>query len=211
MGKSAEDAAVTRQNIVTTAAAEFRTRGFDKVGVADLMGQAGLTHGGFYRHFDSKEQLITEACEECFKLINDTWPKSVKDHSRSGLKYLVSRYLSPKYRDNPAESCAFVMLGSDIARSNDATKQVATDSFKSLVNLFVRVLPEGDNEVVISEATNLACSVIGALSVARMIADRKFSNTVMNQMKESILTLYDDKYPEANIASKEELTDESEG
>ncbi len=116
----------TKKKIVATAAAEFRIRGFDNVSVADLMAQAGLTHGGFYRHFETKEKLVSEAIEECFQLINVVWPKHIKRHSKEGLKYIVSRYLSSKYLNNPEESCAFVVLGSDIARASEETRAVAS-------------------------------------------------------------------------------------
>lgn len=194
MGRSQGAAAETRKNIVTAAAAEFRARGFDNVGLAELMSQLGLTHGGFYRHFESKDQLITEACKEAFELIYHPWPKNIKEHSRKALKHVVSRYLSSEYRDNPAESCAFACVGSDIARSSDATKKVATEAYQSLVALIERALPLGDHEAMKLEASNIACSLIGTLLVARMLDDRKMSNGILNSAKERILSSYDSYY-----------------
>jgi TetR/AcrR family transcriptional repressor of nem operon len=196
MGKSAQAAAETHKNIVTTAAAEFRARGFDNVGLAELMAQCGLTHGGFYRHFENKDQLITEACEEAFKLINVTWPQNTKEHSFDGLKFVVSRYLSSKYRDHPEESCAFVMLGSDIARASEATKTVATEAYCNLVSLIEKALPHGDHETMNKEASFVACSLIGTLSVARLVADKKLSKSILTSMKERILSDYAGKYPQ---------------
>jgi len=194
MGRSQEAAAETRRNIVTAAAAEFRARGFDNVGLAELMSQLGLTHGGFYRHFENKDQLITEACKEAFELIYHPWPKNIKEHSKKALKHVVSRYLSPEYRDNPTESCAFVCVGSDIARASEPTKRVATEAYQNLVSLLVRALPVGDHEAMSHEASIIACSLIGALLVARMLDDRKMSNNVMNSMKERILNTYESRY-----------------
>jgi TetR/AcrR family transcriptional repressor of nem operon len=194
MGRSQEAAAETRRNIITTAAAEFRARGFDNVGLADLMSQLGLTHGGFYRHFENKDQLITEACKEAFELIHHPWPKNIKEHCKKALKHVVSRYLSAEYRDNPTESCAFVCVGSDIARASEATKKVATAAYQNLVSLIEKALPVGDHEAMSQEASNIACSLIGTLLVARMLDDRKMSNSIMNSMKERILNTYESQY-----------------
>jgi len=194
MGKSAQAAAVTRRNIITAAAAQFRARGFDNVGVADLMSQLGLTHGGFYRHFENKDQLITEACEEAFNLMNVAWPQNVPKHSPQALKFFLSRYLPANYRDNPAESCSFAMIGSDIARGSEATRAIATNGFKNFLSVIEDVLPCADEVTLIHEATNVACSVIGALVIARISNDRQLSNDVLDFARDQIFNNFETKY-----------------
>src|SRR2546429_8179408 len=105
MRKSREEAAETRRHIVKTAATEFRRNGVKATGLAELMAAAGLTPGGFYRHFDSKEQLVAEACAEAIESIVseiETWSLG-----KGGLETVLTNYLSEEHRDHPAEGCPF--------------------------------------------------------------------------------------------------------
>src|SRR3954468_7115102 len=97
MRKSREEAAQTRKRIVTAASGEFRKNGIVATGLSDLMKAAGLTHGGFYKHFDSKDQLVAEACAEAVDA-------SIERMSAAG-PMAAATYLSPLHRDNPAEGC----------------------------------------------------------------------------------------------------------
>jgi TetR/AcrR family transcriptional repressor of nem operon len=130
MRRSKDDAAETRQQILRSASTEFRKHGFDRVSVNDVMAAAGLTHGGFYRHFESKEHLIAESC--CAALdtqLYSTEKYLQKNSDQVKLKSLLERYLSPSHRDNPATGCALAALASEIARSNTQTRKGATNGF----------------------------------------------------------------------------------
>lgn len=187
-------AAATRRKIVTAAAAQFGAHGFDNVGVADLMSQLGLTHGGFYRHFQNKDQLIAEACEESFNLMNETWPKHIPQHSHQALEFFLTKYLPANYVNDPAEGCAFAMIGSDIARSSDATRNIATTGFKDFLAVIERILPQTDDATLYQEAINIACGVIGALVVARISNDRQLSREVLSHAREEISKSFETKY-----------------
>ncbi len=128
MGKTADAAATTRRKIIATAAAEFKARGFNNVGVADLMAQLGLTHGGFYRHFQSKDQLIVEACQEAFNIMNAEKAKDGHQHSPEGLRSFLTEYLHSNCPETLGATCAFATIGSDLARSDDVTRAVATEA-----------------------------------------------------------------------------------
>src|SRR5258708_20754902 len=103
MRRSREEAAETRRNIVKTAGIRFRQNGICETGLADLMGSAGLTHGGFYRHFDSKDRLVSEASAGPFPAKNREMEASPPPaHGRKALEAIAHHYLSPQPRKDPA-------------------------------------------------------------------------------------------------------------
>src|SRR3954462_15582531 len=124
MRKSREEAAETRKRIVRAAASEFREKGIVATGLADLMKAAGMTHGGFYKHFESKDQLIAEACAEVGRGL------SGKAGANTGKGSAGSPYLSAGHRDNPAVGCPLAALGPELARCDEKTRTVATAGFE---------------------------------------------------------------------------------
>src|SRR5439155_6927971 len=115
MKVSREQAARNRQRIVEAAAQRFRERGFDGIGVADLMKDAGLTHGGFYGHFASKEDLVAEASARALMRSLALFT-SVAERGADPLSAIASAYLTSRHRDNPGEGCLLAALGSDVSR-----------------------------------------------------------------------------------------------
>jgi len=179
MRRSKDDAAGTRLQILHSAAAEFRQHGFDKVSVNDVMSAAGLTHGGFYRHFESKEHLIAESCGAALESLIDSIEKYVrKSPDQLKLKSLLERYLSPSHRDNPSTGCALAALASEIARSNTQTRKGATNGYRRLVNLIAETLPASERDKK-KRAQVIATSMIGALTLARVVDDRELSNEIL--------------------------------
>ena len=126
MRKSREEAAQTRKRIVTTAAGEFRKNGIVATGLNELMKAAGLTHGGFYKHFESKDQLVTEACAEAVETIIEFLTNATSTGSAA------AAYLSTLHRDNPADGCPLAAIGSELGRSDETTRAVATEGFLKL-------------------------------------------------------------------------------
>src|SRR5277367_6675075 len=114
MRKSREEAAQTRKRIVTAASSEFRKNGIVATGLNDLMKAAGLTHGGFYKHFESKDQLVAEACA----LAVDALIERLTAAGRSA----AAMYLSMEHKDNPAEGCPISAIGSELGRSDEKTR-----------------------------------------------------------------------------------------
>src|ERR1700686_2297656 len=133
MKKSKKEAAETRQRIVKTAAAEFRRNGINGTGLSDLMAAAGLTHGGFYRHFDSKDQLVAEAYAAAAESAIATFFSNKSP--QKGLRPLVAKYLWAAHRDDPADGCPLSALGSEIARCDEKTRAAATQAFLELVDI----------------------------------------------------------------------------
>src|SRR5437868_7121159 len=111
-----EQAAASRERILAAASRLFRERGLDGIGVADLMQDAGLTHGGFYGHFSSKEELMAEACANALGKSVQRWAKLAEREGARALEALLESYLSKEHRDNPGRGCALATLGADVAR-----------------------------------------------------------------------------------------------
>src|ERR1700743_2622099 len=116
MRVSREQAAASRERIIDAAAALFRAKGFAGIGVADIMKAADLTHGGFYGHFASKDDLIAQASARSLQHSPEAARKMVARSSDDALPALLDHYVSSRHRDDPAHGCAFAALGNDAAR-----------------------------------------------------------------------------------------------
>src|SRR5438093_9184140 len=113
MRVSRTEKAANRERVVEVASALYRKHGFDGVGVADIMKAAGLTHGGFYGHFGSKEDLAAEACAHARR---DPWASWMDAPPQQRLEGIVRSYLTPRHRDDRTHGCLFAALGSDVVR-----------------------------------------------------------------------------------------------
>src|SRR3954469_22029107 len=122
MKVSREQAVENRERIVETAARLFRERGFEGIGVADLMKSAGLTHGGFYGHFASKEDLIAQASAHALGRAQEHWDKFAERVQDEPLAKLQTWYLSEAHRDHPGAGCLLAALGADAARQGGAVR-----------------------------------------------------------------------------------------
>jgi TetR/AcrR family transcriptional repressor of nem operon len=136
MRKSKLEAAETRRRIIKAASAEFRRNGIDTTGLSGVMSAAGLTHGGFYRHFDSKDELVAEACAAAMESSGQTNEALACDgDGKDALEAIVTNYLCQDHRDNLSEGCLLPGLGSELARSDDKIRAVATAGFLKFVDL----------------------------------------------------------------------------
>src|SRR5580658_8479617 len=111
-----EKATETRERILDAASGLFRAKGFGGIGVADIMKAADLTHGGFYGHFASKDDLVAEASRRSMARAAANWTKVVADATEEPYAALLKHYLSPRHRDDPGKGCAFAALSGDAAR-----------------------------------------------------------------------------------------------
>lgn len=125
MKVSREKYAENRDHIISAAGKLFREKGFDGIGVADIMKAAGLTHGGFYGHFGSKDKLAAEASKAALARAEAHWEKLIESAPDRPLRALIEDYLSQRQRDDPGKSCAFAALASDAARSGGAVRSVS--------------------------------------------------------------------------------------
>jgi TetR/AcrR family transcriptional repressor of nem operon len=187
MRKSRIEAAKTRERIVTAAAAEFRQHGIAATGLADFMKAAGLTHGGFYRHFASKDQLVAEACSAAVGMMNERVASSAsRELGRKGLEAAVADYLSTEHRDNPRDGCPLAALGSEMARADPQTRAAATAGFLKLVDALAGGFDEGTPDEARRRALVAALTLIGALTVSRVVTDQALSDAILRNAEDSI-------------------------
>ncbi|WP_145152737.1 TetR/AcrR family transcriptional regulator [Paenibacillus xylanexedens] len=164
-----------RGKIVESAARAFRTNGIQEVSVPFIMKGAGLTHGGFYSHFDNKEQLVAEACEYA---ISDTIAllQNVADQEEQHPKInkVIDYYLSPYHRDQTEMSCIFPALSSEISRSSEEVRQVFTHELERMIS-FISNLAEID----MYKGRALFSTMVGSLVLARSVSDSDLSDSFL--------------------------------
>lgn len=177
MRKSREEAAETRKRIVKAAACEFREKGIVATGLADLMKAAGMTHGGFYKHFESKDQLVAEACAEAVEEAIGGM------EAQPTLGAAVAGYLSARHRDNPASGCPLAGFGGEIARADAKTREAATAGFERLVRLL-----EGKSKARDARRRALvaASAMIGAVTMSRVVSDPELSAEILSEVERSL-------------------------
>ena len=185
MKRSREEAAQTRQRIVETAALEFRRGGIVSTGVADVMAAAGLTQGGFYRHFESKDALVKESLGNALDSLTASIESSMARRSgRAGILAAIGEYLSEDYRDHPL--CPFVSLGSELARESQSVRDEATNGFSRLVNALARNLTGVSPASAKKESLVILSTMIGAMTIARLVSDKELSAALLAQVKKSL-------------------------
>lgn len=184
MKKSKVETAETRRRIVEVAAQQFRSKGIQATGVNDVMSEAGLTHGGFYRHFESKNQLVAEACELGLSAVIDKFNAlASKADDKAGFKSIVDEYVSRAHRDNPADGCPLAGMGSELARADEVTREAATEGFNKMVVVLAKGAGSQQAENGTSEAVFALAAMVGAITLSRVVSDRKASDAVLQTVK----------------------------
>jgi TetR/AcrR family transcriptional repressor of nem operon len=186
MRVSREQAAENRERILAVAAKLFREKGFDGSGVADLMGAAGLTHGGFYGHFASKEDLAAQACARTFARSVEAWGRSAGQGPRGALAAIAASYLSVKHRDHPGGGCLLAALGTDVARQGPSVRRVVTEGLLGLIGLLARVVPGRSAAARRERALVTMASLVGALVLARAVDDETLSEEILQAAAASL-------------------------
>jgi TetR/AcrR family transcriptional repressor of nem operon len=176
--KSKAETAQTRRKIVAEAARAFKSNGIHATGVAEIMSAIGLTHGGFYRHFESKEQLVAEACSASMDLLIEAAQSAASSSDEAFLKHL-EKLLSAQYRDEHSIGCPLVAMGSEIARADIDTKRAVSDGFRQLVEVIDRRHKLTGGKSVRDEAIFTLCSMIGAVTMARVMDDPELGEKIL--------------------------------
>lgn len=187
MGVSKAVATENRKRVVDVAARLFRERGFDGVGINDLMSAADLTRGGFYANFDSKEDLAAEASAAALSRGVELLSKAGATSPDAPLAATIEFYLSGKHRDLPGSGCALAALGSEVARHTGALHDVFRSGFADHISL-LETMVEGATSAERRENAALAMSaMIGALIVSRAISDKVESDFVLQAVAKKLL------------------------
>jgi TetR/AcrR family transcriptional repressor of nem operon len=172
-----EQAEANREKILDVAGTLFRQRGYDGIGVADIMKRAGLTHGGFYGHFASKHDLAAEITARV--LGREGWLERLTGRRDPVMRDVVRSYLSPRHRDDSGHGCLFAALGSDVVRQPRSVRHAFTDGLRKRVEI-VRDLMRGRSAAVRRQkAIAMMAGLVGALVLARAVDDPKFSDEIL--------------------------------
>lgn len=187
MRYDAEHKERTRQRILAEAASAIRTKGPDRVGVAEIMAELGLTHGGFYAHFGSKDELVAAAIALMFdQAIARFERKTAGLTPAEGLRAYVDWYLSAAHRDAPGRGCALAALSGDLPRLPAAARARFTEGAARLpveIARLLRGLGHADAEAL---AVSTISELIGALALARAISDPARSEEILRVSREAI-------------------------
>lgn len=178
MGHSRASKQATHERVVNIAAQRFCERGLEGVSIADLMKEAGLTHGGFYKHFDSREQLVSEALTAAFNRSKAT--------PRRTLETLLTQYLSTEHRDAPGAGCAVGALVNDIGRSEAGARDLYTQKLLANIDGIARLLGSEDHAKR-AEAIVLFSAMVGAIGLARAVSDEGLSQEILDTVRDAFL------------------------
>lgn len=192
MGHSQADKARSRQRILDAAALQLRELGLEGLSIGELMKSAKLTHGGFYGHFPSREDLIAEALK---KALDDGAASAVRAGSAKGprtLKSFLNSYLSKAHRDDPRSGCAISALAGDIARADQRTREIMTTHIAKHFDIISKLV--GDDDAT-DFSMSVLCTIVGAVTLSRALSDEDISNKVLLAARKTILDYAETRTP----------------
>lgn len=181
----------SHERILDATAQQLYRSGIAGVGVADVMRQAGLTHGGFYAHFASRDALLVEAVEHAGRRSNAALAERLRqraDAGQSPLRLLVEEYLSEAHMASTEAGCTVAALGSEMARSSDGLREVSAGRVRALVALVRDALPPGSGA---DSATVIAATMAGAIQMARVLGKDNGGPDILRACAASLLAQYD--------------------
>jgi TetR/AcrR family transcriptional repressor of nem operon len=184
MRRSKDEKAASHDRIVNVAAARIRESGTDQPGVAEMMRAAGLTHGGFYKHFDSREALIDEAVQRALTE-NEPTVRQMINEADDPLAAFADWYVSTAHRDDAAGGCGVVALGVDVRRVGGD----AQEAYRAQVDRYLallRSLLDGDDEVGRKRAGVTLSAIVGAVTIARALGPTPRSDELLRDVREAV-------------------------
>ena len=188
MGYSKSDKAETHTRIVKVAAKRFRELGLEGIGVADVMKEAGVTVGGFYKHFGSRDELVVEALAAAFKDL-DVWEEHTAD-----MAHLVQNYLTEAHRDAPGTGCAMGALVGDMTRGSKSARALYTARVKRSLAFFSALLPSNRRSDKRRRALLILSALLGAINLSRAVSDPNLSREILHGVREEMIGLVNPEF-----------------
>ncbi len=182
-----EKAAANRERIIDAAGALFRVKGFDGIGVADIMKAAELTHGGFYGHFKSKDDLVAQASRRTMARAVANWGDVVARSPGQAFVALLKRYLSPRHRDDPGKGCAFAALSADAARSGKIVRNAFAEGLEPLIDILAHAVPRRSKASRRRKAVATMAELVGALILSRAVQGTPLSDEILDATQRDLL------------------------
>jgi TetR/AcrR family transcriptional repressor of nem operon len=183
MGHSRRDKQTTHERIVKVAAKRFRERGLEGIGVADVMKEAGVTVGGFYKHFGSRDELVVEALATAFKDL-DVW----EEHTEN-IAQLLQNYLTEAHRDAPGTGCAMGALLGDMTKASKSARALYTERLKRSAAFTSALLPSSQGQNKRGRALLILSALLGAINLSRAVSDPNLSREILHGVREELIGL----------------------
>jgi TetR/AcrR family transcriptional repressor of nem operon len=178
----------THARIVKRASVKLREKGAHGIGVADLMKDAGLTHGGFYAHFDSREALVIEAFTHAMDRSTAHWRKlSEETPLEKRLSTIVNAYLAPTHRDDPGHGCAVPTLGAEIARESAKTRRIFSGRMEQMIDMLADQLQGMPRKAARKQAMATLATMMGSLVMARIAGSGELSDEILKSGRDAVL------------------------
>lgn len=178
----------THARIVKRASVKLREKGAHGIGVADLMKEAGLTHGGFYAHFDSRDALVIEAFTHAMDRSTEHWRRQSEGVSaEKRLSTIVNSYLSPLHRDNPGQGCAVPALAAEITRESAKTRRAFAGRMQQMIEMLAKQFHGMPPKAARKQATAALATMMGSLVMARIAGNSEVSDDILKSGREAIL------------------------
>jgi TetR/AcrR family transcriptional repressor of nem operon len=188
MRYSKEHKQETHARIVKKASVRLREKGAHGIGVADLMKDAGLTHGGFYAHFDSREALVIEAFAYAMDRSTERWRKLVAETPpEKRLGTIVDSYLTPVHRDDPGHGCAIPALSAEIARESPKTRKAFAAKLEQMIGMIAEQMPDLPRKTARKQAMASLATMMGTLVLARVAGSGEFSDDILSAGRDAVL------------------------
>jgi TetR/AcrR family transcriptional regulator, transcriptional repressor for nem operon len=188
MRYSREHKLETHARIVKRASVRLREKGAHGIGVADLMKDAGLTHGGFYAHFDSREALVIEAFAHAMDRSTERWRKLAEQTPPDQrMAAILDAYLTPAHRDDPGHGCAIPTLGAEIARESPKTRKAFAAKLEEMIDALAAQIPDVPRKAARKQATAMIATMMGTLVMARVAGNGEFSEEILSSGREAVL------------------------
>ena len=183
MGYSKLDKAATHARIVKVAAKRFRELGIEVIGVADVMKEAGVTVGGFYKHFESRDELVVEALSAAFHDL-DYW----EEHTDT-LAEALKNYLTEEHRDAPGTGCALGALLGDMTRASRSVKAVYTERLKRTLANSTGLVPLKGKSDKRARSILTISAMLGAINLSRAVSDPDLSREILQRTRDELISL----------------------
>ena len=187
MRVSRVQAAENRQTVINVASRLFRKRGFDGIGLKDLMKGAGLTQGAFYKQFASKEDLAAQASRRALESASRRWSAAAASNPQDPLGAVIAFYLSPEHREERMDGCPIVALGSDAARQGSDVKASFEAGIREYLELLGHWVGGADAEEARGKAMAILSAMVGAVVLSRAVNDERLSNQFLQAAAENVL------------------------
>ena len=188
MRYSKEHKQETHARIVKKASVRLREKGAHGIGVADLMKEAGLTHGGFYAHFDSRDALVIEAFAYAMDRSIAHWRQSTAElPPEQRLAAIVEAYLSKAHRDDPGRGCAVPALGAEIARESPKTRKAFAAKLEPMIDMMADQIVDAPPQGARAQATATLATMMGTLVLSRIAGSGELSDEILGAGREAVL------------------------